>query len=162
MTSTAVDAPQSSSPPPASAEGPRRGAGSVIWRLFVKQREIAPLVITGLIFVYFVARTPVMYSSLSISSAAGYAGPTAGIAIGMVMLLMLAEIDLSAGQVFLFAPWVVYWFWQLGVPVGFAMVISLVICAGVGATKRTGLPDAGCVSPTSDAWSIRRGASPPP
>ena len=45
---------------------------------------------------------------------------------------MLGEIDLSAGQVFLFAPWVMYWLWQLGVPVGWAIVAALLACVGVG------------------------------
>ena len=46
---------------------------------------------------------------------------------------MLAEIDLSAGQVFLFAPWVEYWLHNLGVPVALAILLALVVCCGVGA-----------------------------
>ena len=46
---------------------------------------------------------------------------------------MLAEIDLSAGQVFLFAPWVMYWMHNLGVPVVLAIVIALIVVCGVGA-----------------------------
>jgi len=53
-------------------------------------------------------------------------------AIGEVLVLMLGKIDLSAGQVFLFAPWVMYWLWQLGVPVGWGIVAAMVVCAGVG------------------------------
>ena len=40
-------------------------------------------------------------------------------------MLVLGEIDLSAGQVYLTAPWFVYWFWHAGVPVGVGIVISL-------------------------------------
>ena len=47
-------------------------------------------------------------------------------------MLVLGEIDLSAGQVFLFAPWVMYWLWQLGVPVGWAIVVALWSSVGVG------------------------------
>ena len=47
-------------------------------------------------------------------------------------MLVLGEIDLSAGQVFLFTPWVMYWLWTLGVPVGWAIVASLVVAIGVG------------------------------
>jgi simple sugar transport system permease protein len=50
-----------------------------------------------------------------------------------VLLLMLAEIDLSAGQVFLFAPWVMYWMHNLGVPVAPAILIALIVASGVGA-----------------------------
>ena len=46
---------------------------------------------------------------------------------------MLAEIDLSAGQVFLFAPWVEYWMHNLGVPLVLSILIALVVVCGVGA-----------------------------
>ena len=56
---------------------------------------------------YFTIRAGSTFTdSLSLSSAAGYAGPIGAIAVGEVLLLVLAEIDLSAGQVFLFCPWV--------------------------------------------------------
>ena len=101
---------------------------------FLYQRELTPLLITIGLFVYFTIRAGSSFTSeLSLSSAAGYAGPIAGIAVGEVLLLMLAEIDLSAGQVFLFGPWVEYWFHNLGVPVGLAILIALVVCCGVGA-----------------------------
>ena len=67
------------------------------------------------LFAYFTIRAGSTFTDeLSLSSAAGYAGPVAAIAVGEVLLLMLAEIDLSAGQVFLFAPWVMYWLHNLG------------------------------------------------
>jgi simple sugar transport system permease protein len=46
---------------------------------------------------------------------------------------VLAEIDLSAGQVFLFCPWVMYWMHQDGVPLVFAIVIALFAVCIVGA-----------------------------
>jgi simple sugar transport system permease protein len=49
-----------------------------------------------------------------------------------VLVLVLGEIDLSAGQVFLFTPWVVYWLWQLGLPVGWAIIAALLVACGVG------------------------------
>jgi len=50
-----------------------------------------------------------------------------------VLLLVLAEIDLSAGQVFLFCPWVMYWMHQDGLPLVLAIVIALVAVSAVGA-----------------------------
>jgi simple sugar transport system permease protein len=112
-------------------------AGSLGWRivrLFLYQRELTPLVITIALFVYFWIRAGSTFTdSLSLSSAAGYAGPVAAIAVGEVLLLMLAEIDLSAGQVFLFAPWVMYWLDNLGVPLVLAIVLALLVVCGVGA-----------------------------
>ncbi len=90
--------------------------------------------ITIALFVYFWIRAGSAFlDSLSLSSAAGYAGPVAAIAVGEVLLLMLAEIDLSAGQVFLFAPWVMYWLHNLGVPLVLAIVLALIVVSGVGA-----------------------------
>jgi simple sugar transport system permease protein len=109
-------------------------AGRGVLRLFVYQRELTPLLITIGLFVYFYIRAGSTFTdSLSLSSAAGYAGPVAAIAVGEVLLLMLAEIDLSAGQVFLFTPWVEYWLYNLGLPVALAIVLALAVACGVGA-----------------------------
>src|SRR5208283_5319528 len=64
---------------------------------------------------------------------AGFAGPYGALAVGEVLVLVLGEIDLSAGQVFLFSPWVMYWLWTLGVPTGWAIVAALLVCIGIGA-----------------------------
>jgi simple sugar transport system permease protein len=121
----------------ASPPGQQRQAltvGRRVLRLFLYQRELTPVVITIGLFAYFTIRAGSTFTdSLSLSSAAGYAGPIAAIAVGQVLLLMLGEIDLSAGQVFLFAPWVEYWLNNLGVPVALAIVLALAVCCGVGA-----------------------------
>jgi len=104
-----------------------------VLRLFLYQRELTPSLITVALFLYFTVRAGSNFTdSLSLSSCAGYAGPVAGIAVGEVLLLVLAEIDLSAGQVFLFCPWVMYWL-NGTVPLGVAIVLALLASAGVGA-----------------------------
>ena len=105
-----------------------------VLRLFLYQRELTPVVITIALFAYFAIKAGSTFTSeLSLSSAAGYAGPIGAIAVGEVLLLVLAEIDLSAGQVFLFAAWVEWWMHNLGLPVVLAILISLAVCCGVGA-----------------------------
>ena len=100
-------------------------AGRRVLRLFLYQRELTPIVITIGLFAYFTIRAGSTFTgSLSLSSAAGYAGPIGAIAVGEVLLLVLAEIDLSAGQVFLFAPWVEYWLHTDGVPIVPAIIIA--------------------------------------
>ena len=111
---------------------PSGGMRRTIWRVFLSQREITPVVITIALFIYFAIDSSSFVSSLSLNSAAGFAGPIGAIAVGEVLVLVLGEIDLSAGQVFLFAPWVMYWMWTLGVPVGWAIVVALVVVVGVG------------------------------
>jgi simple sugar transport system permease protein len=105
-----------------------------VLRPFLYQRELTPIVITIGLFVYFAIRAGSSFTgSLSLSSAAGYAGPIGAIAVGEVLLLVLAEIDLSAGQVFLFCPWVMYWMHSDGLPLVLAILIALVAVCGVGA-----------------------------
>ena len=105
-----------------------------ILRLFLYQRELTPVVITVGIFIYFALSSGSSFTgSLSLSSAAGYAGPIGGIAVGQVLLLVLAEIDLSAGQIFLLCPWLEYWLHSSGVPIVFAILLALLIVSCIGA-----------------------------
>ena len=105
-----------------------------VLRVFLYQRELTPIVITIALFAYFTIRAGSTFTgSLSLSSAAGYAGPIGAIAVGEVLLLVLAEIDLSAGQVFLFCPWVMYWAHNDGLPLVLAIVIALLAASAVGA-----------------------------
>ncbi|MEO9175063.1 MAG: ABC transporter permease [Gaiellales bacterium] len=131
------DAPTPTSAPAASPSGQRRDAPSLgrrVLRLFIYQRELTPILLTIGLFTYFTIRAGSTFTdSLSLSSAAGYAGPIGAIAVGQVLLLMLAEIDLSAGQVFLFAPWVMYWAHNDGIQLVLAIVLALVACCAVGA-----------------------------
>ena len=131
------DAPTSAAAPEASPPGRQRGAVSIgrrVLRLFLYQRELTPIVITIGLFAYFTIRAGSSFTgSLSLSSAAGYAGPVAAIAVGEVLLLVLAEIDLSAGQVFLFCPWVMYWLHSDGLPLVLAILIALLAVCVVGA-----------------------------
>ena len=114
-------------PAGAAARSPSTGrqaqsVGLRVLRLFLYQRELTPVVITIGLFVYFTIRAGSTFTgSLSLSSAAGYAGPIGAIAVGEVLLLVLAEIDLSVGQVFLFCPWVMYWAHNDGVPLVLAI-----------------------------------------
>jgi len=108
--------------------------GRRVLRLFLYQRELTPIVITIGLFLYFTIRAGSTFTDeLSLSSAAGYAAPIGAIAVGQVMLLVVGEIDLSAGQVFLFCPWVMYWLHNLGVPIALAILAALVVVSGVGA-----------------------------
>jgi len=118
--------------PQSSAGLPSGGLGRYLWRAFVAQREVTPVIITIALFIFFGVDSANFLTSLSLNAAAGFAGPVGAIAVGEVLVLVLGEIDLSAGQVFLFTPWVVYWLWQLGLPVGWAIIAALLVACGVG------------------------------
>ena len=135
-TVTSPAAPQSAAGPASPAGSPAAPAGGLrryLWQAFVAQREVTPVIITVALFIFFAIDSPNFVTSLSLNSAAGFAGPIGAIAVGEVLVLVLGEIDLSAGQVFLFTPWVMYWLWTLGIPVGWAIVASLIVAIGIGA-----------------------------
>lgn len=125
--------------PATSPPGQRRETASIarrILRLFLYQRELTPVLITIGLFAYFTVRAGSTFTdSLSLSSAAGYAGPIGAVAVGEVLLLVVAEIDLSTGQVFLFAPWVEYWMHGDGLSIALSILIALAVCCGVGAVN---------------------------
>ena len=131
------DAPATTAAPADRPPGQQHEAESIgrrVLHAFLYQRELTPIAITIALFVYFAIRAGSNFTdTLSISSAVGFAGPVAGIAIGEVLLLVLAEIDLSAGQVFLFCPWVMYWMHQDGLPLVLAILIALAAVSLVGA-----------------------------
>jgi simple sugar transport system permease protein len=132
------DAPTSTAAPEARPPGQQRreapSLGLRIFRVFLYQRELTPIVITIGLFVYFTIKAGSTFTgTLSLSSAAGYAGPIGAIAVGEVLLLVLAEIDLSAGQVFLFCPWMMYWMHNDGLPLVIAILIALLSVCLVGA-----------------------------
>ena len=119
---------------PQGSAGPASGGASrYLWRAFVAQREVTPILIAIGLFIFFTIDSPNFLTSLSLNAAAGFAGPVGAIAVGEVLVLVLGEIDLSAGQVFLFTPWVMYWLWQIGLPVGWAIVAAIIVAAAVGA-----------------------------
>jgi simple sugar transport system permease protein len=130
-------APTTTAAPAEESPGQQRQGlrlGRRVLRLFLYQRELTPIVITIGLFAYFTIKAGSNFTdSLSLSSAAGYAAPIGAIAVGEVLLLVVAEIDLSAGQVFLFCPWVMYWLHNLNVPLALAILCALLVCCGVGA-----------------------------
>jgi simple sugar transport system permease protein len=131
------DAPTSTAAPKTTPPGQQHDARSIgrrVLHVFLYQRELTPIVITIALFAYFTIKAGSTFTdSLSISSAAGYAGPIGAIAVGEVLLLVLAEIDLSAGQVFLFCPWMMYWMHNDGLPLVLAILVALLAVCLVGA-----------------------------
>jgi simple sugar transport system permease protein len=91
------------------------------------------IIVTVVVIIYFALRNANFYSSAEIATTLQYLAPYAVIGAGEVLLLVLAEIDLSAGQMFLTAPWIVFFLQSDHVPLAFAIVIALVCSLAVGA-----------------------------
>jgi simple sugar transport system permease protein len=91
-------------------------------------------VVALVLVVYFSLRNNNFYSYANIVTMVQYIAPIAVIGVGEVLVLVLAEIDLSAGQTFLLSAWIVYLLWkEAGLPLGVAIVLSLLCCLAIGA-----------------------------
>jgi simple sugar transport system permease protein len=118
--------------PPASPAQGGRGVTASVLNYIVHRRETPVIAVTILAIIYFSLRTSAVFQVANIITTTQYMGPILVIGAGETLMLVLGEIDLSAGQVYLTAPWFVYWFWHAGLPVGVGIFISLLLCASVG------------------------------
>src|SRR3954454_21376573 len=112
----------------------RRGLASRLRDLglrFLRLREGSIIVVTILTAVYFAAKNDRFATHDNFLTLLPYFAPFAILAAGEVMLMVAAEIDLSIGSVFLFAPFMFYEFNQAGLPLGIDLVLALVCCAAV-------------------------------
>jgi simple sugar transport system permease protein len=126
--------PQAMSPPGGPARGGPRALGSALGAL-ARQREATVFVVAVALLLYFGIRynsTFVSQTNLS-NLLSETAAPIIVIAIGEVFLLICGEIDLSAGFVFTFAPFLMHYLIDFyGVPVWPAIIISLLFGVAVG------------------------------
>src|SRR5487761_2164496 len=119
-------------PTPISRYAERGSVRRVVDVVF-KRAEITIAIVLVVLVVYFSIRNSTFYSYANVVTMLQYIAPIAVIGAGEVLLLDLAEIDLSAGQVFLTAPWLVVLLHQHGVPLGLGIALAILICAAIGA-----------------------------
>jgi simple sugar transport system permease protein len=101
--------------------------------VFFVRPEATIFVVCIALIVYFSIRNSTFYSYVNLVTMAQYIAPIAVVGAGEVLLLDLAEIDLSSGQVFLTAPWFVVLLREHGMPIGGGIAISLALCMVIGA-----------------------------
>ncbi|MBL7255736.1 ABC transporter permease [Paractinoplanes lichenicola] len=115
---------------------PARGlpvVGRALFDGFVRRREASVLLVAlGLMF-YFRATSDVFLSRDNLVNIAQATAPTAIVAVGIVLLLVSGEIDLSVGIVAAFAPFLLHFAIDFyGVPVLLAFLLALALAAGIG------------------------------
>jgi simple sugar transport system permease protein len=111
-----------------------KGGPTVLSRagaFLLRQREASVLIIAVVLFIYFAATTPHFVSHGSFVIIAQYMAPYVIIGIGLVLLLVCLEIDLSVGYVWMLSPFVMHFFVDSGVPTFLAIVLAVVILAVV-------------------------------
>jgi len=117
------------------ANGPAARGPSPLNRaaaVFLKQREASILLIAVILFIYFAVTTEKFFSHGSIVLIAQYMAPYTIIGIGLVLLMVCGEIDLSVGFVWLLAPYVMHFFVDSGLPTFLAIVITVALLSVIG------------------------------
>ena len=116
---------------PEKAKG--RGAfWSNLAGIFLRRREASIIVVAILLVIYFQASNQNFSTQANIRTISQFAAATAIIAAGEVMLLICGEIDLSVGNVFALAPFIMYFTNQAGLPLWVGIVFGLLVSAVVG------------------------------
>src|SRR4051794_7544916 len=129
-----MTAPARAAAPPdpgGAAKSARPGAGELLKR-FLTLREGSIIVVTLLAALYFSIKVPSFFTTANFVTLLPYFAPFAILAVGEVLLMVQAEIDLSIGSVYLFCPFMFYEFHQAGLGLVLCLIASLVVCAGVG------------------------------
>jgi len=85
------------------------------------------------LMIYFQLSAPVFLTHDNLVNIAQAAAPTAIVAVGIVLLLVSGEIDLSVGMVFALAPFLMRYAVDFyGVPAIPAILLAFVLAAGIG------------------------------
>ena len=133
MSETVQRAPGVAGGEPAEAPGPGvvRRAGIFLMR----QREATVFLVVVLLIIYFgvinSTGRSVFFTHAALLNLSIVAAPIMIIAYGEVLLLICGEIDLSVGFIYVFAPYVMYFFVQYyGVPSVLGMILAILLVGG--------------------------------
>jgi simple sugar transport system permease protein len=103
-----------------------------VGRFILHSRETSIALAAVVLIIYFWSTAPVFLSPSNVGNLAEYTATTAIIAAGEVMVIICAEVDLSAGMVYALSPFVMYFAHQAGVPFVPAILLALCAAATVG------------------------------
>ena len=111
---------------------PARPRRAGIVRSFLRWREASIIVVAVLLVIYFEFSNGNFITDDNLQTLSQFVAPWVIIACGEIMLLICGEIDLSVGQVFALAPFIMYFAHAAGAPLALAIVAALVVSALVG------------------------------
>ena len=125
-----ADVPRDGSAGAADARGPhglvRRAYG------FLLRPEASVIVVTVALVIYFEIANQNFLTNANVQTVSQFVAAPVIIACGEIMLLICREIDLSVGQVFALAPFLMQNVHDFGVPVPLAILAALAACALIG------------------------------
>jgi simple sugar transport system permease protein len=133
---TAETGPTSTPPAPAPAPPVWRTAlRSLRWAgdWFLQRREASVLLVAIALMLYFYSQQDIFFEHNNLVNIAQATAPTAILGVGIVLLLINGEIDLSAGMVAAIVPFLFFFaVTDYSIPAIPALIVSLVIAAGFG------------------------------
>ncbi len=121
------------------------------------QREISIAVIAILLVFYFQSSSAAFMTQGNAETLGQYIATPAMMAVGEAFLLICGEIDLSVGQVFALAPFIMYFMIQDGISLFLSIIIALVASAAIGLVN--GLITVICAYPHSSSHWARSSSS---
>ncbi|HTY96953.1 MAG TPA: ABC transporter permease [Solirubrobacteraceae bacterium] len=95
-------------------------------------REGSIIVVTLVAAIYFSVNTSTFLTGANFKTLLPYFAPFAIIAAGEVFVMILGEIDLSIGAMYLFTPFVFYKFDTAGLGLVPSVILALLVCMAVG------------------------------
>ncbi len=121
---------------PVAAPTPRADAPDtgVIGRVrqFLLQPEASVIVVSAALVAYFELVNANFLTDANLQTVSQFVAAPVIIACGEIMLLICREIDLSVGQVFALAPFIMGYAHALGLPAVAAIVVTLLVSALIG------------------------------
>src|SRR5215210_6139457 len=120
------------------AEVEKRGFFPRLFGALLQRREVGIFVVAVALLIYFQSVNSAFLSQGNLRTLAQFVAATAIVAFGLVMVMILGEIDLSVGQAFAFAPIVMYLAYErLYLVLPLAVVVGLLATAVIGLVNGT-------------------------
>ena len=136
MASAAQSPAEGGSPPPGGAGREHHSvtlpAGREVLSRLISLREGSIIVVTIIVAIYFSANTSTFFTGENFKTLLPYFAPLALLGAGEVFVMILGEIDLSIGAMYMFAPIVFFKLDQAGLGLVPSMIIALLVCMVVG------------------------------
>ena len=116
------------------ANGSQARARRTFWAgTITRSSEVRILLVAVLLSAYFEAvNHDFLLTNASLQNLSQFIAPAAIIACGEIMLMIGGEIDLSAGMVFAFAPFIMHFANDAGMPAWLALLAGVLAAAAVG------------------------------
>src|SRR5271168_2284312 len=130
--------PEKPTMPQGGSAHARQAAPSVPHRLLERAlslREGSIIVVTIIVAIYFSANTSTFFTGDNFKTLLPYFAPLAILGAGEVFVMILGEIDLSIGAMYMFAPIVFYKLDGAGLGLLLSAILALLVCMVVGAAN---------------------------